>query len=112
MSMTSENPITAIQDAMADKTVDTLNDLPNVLWIVSEEAASNTLWWQDHMIAHVRGYEAKQPFQHPIGLGAVTGAPDSTIYDSDADWVAPFAQLSPSTTCGSGTPQCKVNIND
>src|SRR5262249_8104258 len=28
------------------------------------------------------------------------------------DWVAPFAKLSPSTTCGSGTPKCKVNVND
>jgi hypothetical protein len=112
MTMTSRNAITAIQDAMADKTVDTLNDLPNVLWIVSEEAAASTLWWQGHMIAHVRAYEAQKPRHHPIGLAAVTGAQDSTIYDSDADWVAPFAKLSPSTTCGKGTPKCKVNVND
>jgi hypothetical protein len=112
MTMTSPNAITAIQDAMADKTVDTLNDLPNVLWIVSEEAAASTLWWQGHMIAHVRAYEATKPRHHPIGLAAVTGAQDSTIYDSDADWVAPFAKLSPSTTCGNGTPKCKVNVND
>jgi hypothetical protein len=112
MTMSSPNAITAIQDAMADKTIDTLNDLPNVLWIVSEEAAASTMWWQAHMIAHVRAYEAGKPHKHPIGLAAVTGDPDSTIYNSDADWVAPFAWLSPSSTCGTGTPACKVDIND
>jgi hypothetical protein len=112
MTMTAPNAITAIQDALVDKTIDTLNDLPNVLWIVSEEAASSTLWWQGHMIAHTRSYEAAKPFKHPIGLAMITGDPDTTIYDSDADWVAPAAQLSPTTTCGSGTPKCKVNVND
>jgi len=37
---------------------------------------------------------------------------DSTIYNSDADWVAPEARISPSTSCGSGKPACKVNVND
>jgi hypothetical protein len=97
---------------MVDKTLDTLNDLPNVLWIVSEEAAASTIWWQGHMIAHVRSYEATKPRHHPIGLAMLTGDPDSTIYDSDADWVAPLARLSPPTTCGTGTPACKVNVND
>ncbi|HEV8246953.1 MAG TPA: putative collagen-binding domain-containing protein, partial [Polyangiaceae bacterium] len=112
MSMTSTDAMTDVQDAMADKTVDTLNDLPNVLWIVSEEANAGTTWWQGHMIDHIRQYETGKPYQHPIGLAGLIGAPDSTIYDSDADWVAPFAKLSPSTTCGSGSPACKVDIND
>jgi hypothetical protein len=112
MTMTSPNGITAIQDAMVDKTIDTLSDLPNVLWIVSEEAASSTAWWQGHMIAHVRNYEAGLQHHHPIGLAMLTGAPDSAIYDTDADWVAPQARISPTTTCGTGTPRCKVNVND
>ena len=112
MSMTSKNAITDVEDAMVDHTIDVLNDLPNVLWIVSEEAAANTSWWQAHMIEHVRSYESHKPLQHPIGLAAITGAPDTDIYDSDADWVAPTARLSPSMTCGSGTPACKVNVND
>ena len=112
MTMTSPNAILAIQDAMVDKTIDTLNDLPNVLWIVSEEAAASTTWWQGHMISHVRSYVAAKPRQHPIGLAMVTGDPDSTIYNSDADWVAPQVRISPTTTCGTGTPKCKVNVND
>jgi hypothetical protein len=112
MTMTSPNALLAIEDAMVDKTIDTLSDLPNVLWIVSEEAAASTIWWQGHMIAHVRSYESTKPRQHPIGLAMVTGDPDSTIYNSDADWVAPQVRISPTTTCGSGTPKCKVNVND
>ncbi|HEV2275226.1 MAG TPA: hypothetical protein VGR96_13735, partial [Acidobacteriaceae bacterium] len=38
MTMTAPNAITSFQDAFVEKVVDTLNDLPNVLWIVSEEA--------------------------------------------------------------------------
>jgi hypothetical protein len=112
MNMKAENPITAIEDAMVDKTIDALNDLPNVLWMVSEEADASTAWWQGHMIAHVRAYEKGKPHQHPVGLAAITGASDQTVYDTDADWVAPFALLSPSMTCGAGTPKCKVNLND
>ena len=37
---------------------------------------------------------------------------DATIINSDADWIAPAARISPTTTCGSGHPRCKVNIND
>jgi hypothetical protein len=34
------------------------------------------------------------------------------LYDSDADWVAPWARVSPPRSCGSGSPACKVNVND
>ena len=37
---------------------------------------------------------------------------DSIIYNSDADWVAPAARISPARTSGTGKPQRKVNIND
>src|SRR6185436_10155128 len=97
-------------DALVDRTIDALNDLPNVLWIVSEEATSDTLWWQEHIISHLRAYEAGKPHQHPIGLGAI--GDDSNLYNSSADWVAPFARQSPSMSCGTGTPRCKVNVND
>jgi hypothetical protein len=112
ITMTAPDEITAIQDRYVDKAIDTLNDLPNVLWIVSEEAPGDSAWWNDHLISHVRAVESRKRFQHPIGYGAIIGGPDSIIYNSDADWVAPLARISPSTTCGNGHPACKVNIND
>jgi hypothetical protein len=111
--MTAPNVITAVQDAYVKKVVDTLNDLPNVLWIVSQEAPVDSKWWNSHLIALVRSYEAGKPLQHPIGYGALDGQrDDETIINSDADWIAPSVRISPTSTCGSGHPSCKVNIND
>ena len=112
MTMTSPNAITDIQDAFVRKAIDTLNDLDNVLWEISEEAPSNTTFWQNHMIALIHSYEASKPSQHPVGYPMLTGGSDSTLYNSNADWVAPQARISPTSSCGSGTPACKTNIND
>ena len=43
VTMTAPNAITKFQDAYVEKMIDTLNDLPNVLWIVSEEGPSNSM---------------------------------------------------------------------
>ena len=112
VTMTAPNAITRIQDTYVEKVIDTLNDLPNVLWVVSEEAPADSRWWNDHHIAHVRAYEARKPFHHPIGYGALIGAADTFLYNSDADWVKPSVRVSPVKSCGSGKPACKVNVND
>jgi hypothetical protein len=109
ITMTAPNAITMFQDAYVEKAIDTLNDLPNVLWIVSEEAPANSTWWNNHQIEHVRAYQSKKLHQHPIGYAALIGAPDATLYNSDADWVAPAVRISPATSCGSGHPPCKVD---
>ncbi|HXI39643.1 MAG TPA: putative collagen-binding domain-containing protein [Bryobacteraceae bacterium] len=112
ITMTAPNAITRFQDVYVEKVIDVLNDLPNVLWIVSEEAPSNSTWWNAHQISHIRAYESKKPHHHPIGYAALIGGPDSILYNSDADWVAPQARFSPATSCGNGQPACKVNVND
>src|SRR5439155_5194397 len=94
------------------KLVDTLNDLPNILWKVSGEAPPESAWWIAHQTSQIRSYESTKAFQHPIGYGVNADFQDSTIINSDADWISPFARISPPTSCGSGTPRCKVNIND
>ncbi len=73
VTMTAPNAITAIQDAYVKKVIDTLNDLPNVLWIVSQEAPRDSKWWNSHLIALTRCYEAGKPLQHPIGYGVLDG---------------------------------------
>jgi hypothetical protein len=92
--------------------IDTLNDLPNILWLVSEESPSSATWWNDHLIAHARAYQAGKPFQHPIGFGVPGGGTDSMVIDSNADWVAIHSKVFSSTNCGSGTPACKAIMND
>src|SRR5437899_2998616 len=112
MTMGSPNTITNYQDAFVQKVIDTVNDQPNVLWEISEEAPAASTWWQGHMISLIHSYEAGKPAQHPVGFPFVTGTSDSLLYNSNADWVAPGAKISPTSSCGSGTPACKVNIND
>ena len=112
ITMTAPDAITAVQDAYVEKVIDTLNDLPNVLWIASEEAPNNSTWWNNHQIAHIRAYESRKAHAHPIGYAALVGSSDSILYNSDADWVAPQARISPYKSCGIGKPACKVNVND
>src|SRR5262249_35572646 len=71
VTMTEPNAITAIQDAYVRKVIDTLNGFSNVLWIVSQEAPANSKWWNSHLIAVTRDYEAGKPLQHPIGYGVL-----------------------------------------
>jgi hypothetical protein len=112
VTMTAPDAITAVQDAYVKKMIDTLNDLPNVLWIVSQEAPRDSVWWNSHLIALTRSYEAGKPVQHPIGLGALDSDKDTTLLNSDADWIAPSARISPTTSLGTGNPRRKININD
>jgi len=112
VSMNAPNAITAIQDAYASKLIDTLDHLANVLWIVSQEAPSSSVWWNSHLIALIRSLESEKPLRHPIGYGVLEDGRDDTIINSDADWIAPAVRISPTTTCGTGHPACNVNIND
>jgi hypothetical protein len=112
ITINAPNAITGFQDAYVEKMIDTLNDLPNVLWIVSEEAPANSTWWNNHQIAHTRAYESTKPHHHPIGYAALIGSTDATLYNSDADWVAPAVRISPAESCGSGHSRCKVSVND
>ncbi len=115
MTMSVANAITNVQDAYVLKVIDTLHDLPNVLWEISEEAPDNSTWWQGHMISLIHSYElTTYGVQHPVGYPTlnVSGANDTQLYNSNADWVSPVARFFPASSCGSGTPPCKVNIND
>jgi hypothetical protein len=112
VTMSAPNAITEIQDAYVRRVVDALNDLPNVLWIVSQEAPATSEWWNRHLISLLRSLESACPFQHPIGYGALDRSPDSILYNSDADWVAPVSRISPPRSSGAGHPASKVNVND
>ena len=136
-TMATPNAVTAIQDAFVEKVIDTLNDLPNVLWIVSQEAPPNSSWWNSHLINLTRSYEAGKPLQHPVGYAVPADFNDSIILNSDADWIAPAAKIPhsrlrefldrrvtdgvirrmidkwlPTRNCGNGHPSCKVTINN
>jgi hypothetical protein len=60
--------ITAIQKAYVRKVIDTLNDLDNVLFEISNESHQDSQAWQYHMITYIKKFEARKPKQHPVGM--------------------------------------------
>ena len=96
------------EQAYIREVVDTVNDLNNVMYEVSNEAGSPySDTWQASVIAYVRQYEATKPNQHPVGMTyQYEGGSDATLYNSQADWVSPGTQLPPEATGN------KVVIND
>ena len=90
---TLSNPaITAIQEAYVRKVIDSINDLDNVLYEISNEGAAtpeNTTW-QYHMIDFIHQYESTQPKQHPVGMTVQwPNGSNQVLYESPADWISP-----------------------
>jgi len=82
--------ITAIQEAYVRKVIDTVNDLDNVLYEISNENHPPSTEWQCHIIRLVKEYESKLPKQHPVGMTfQYEGGSNQTLFDSPADWVSP-----------------------
>jgi hypothetical protein len=96
-----------IEKAYIQKVVDTVNDLDNVLYEVSNESGSPfSDSWQARVISFVKQYEATKPKQHPVGMTFQwKGGSDLTLYRSAADWISPGSHVPPSD----GT---KVILND
>ena len=80
--------ITRLQEAYVRKVVDTLNDLDNVLWEISNESHTGSIKWHYHMIRFIKEYEATKPRQHPVGM---TSSPinNPPLFASPADWISP-----------------------
>jgi hypothetical protein len=101
--------VTAAQDAYVRKVIDTLNDLDNVLYEISNESHSRSEQWQYHMIDLIKAYEATKPKQHPVGMTVeYPNGSNNELYASNADYVSPNGDPSnPPTNTGS-----KVVISD
>ena len=70
VTMTAANAITECQDDYVKRVINAVNHLPNVLWIVSEEAPTNSTWWNSHLISLIKEYEKGKRYQHPVGYAA------------------------------------------
>jgi hypothetical protein len=82
--------INAIQEAYIRKVIDTVNDLDNVLYEISNESHNNSEPWQFHLIDFIKNYEAGKPKQHPVGMTATwPGGYNPDLFESAADWISP-----------------------
>ena len=86
----ADKAVTAVQEAYVRKVVDTVNDLDNVLYEISNENHPASTKWQVHMIDLIHRVEKSKPFQHPVGMTfQYRGGKNKTLFDSPADWVSP-----------------------
>jgi hypothetical protein len=86
--------VTRLQEAYVRRVIDTLNDLDNVLFEISNENHWDSFAWEMHLVRFIRDYERSQPMQHPVGLTSNGGGgQDDTerLFASSADWISPNA---------------------
>ncbi|MEZ4727767.1 MAG: DUF6298 domain-containing protein [Caldilineaceae bacterium] len=82
--------VTARQEAYVRKVIDTVNDLDNVLYEISNESDGSATEWQYHLIDFIKAYEATKPYQHPVGMTVeYTGGDNAELFASPADWISP-----------------------
>jgi hypothetical protein len=82
--------VTALQEAYVRKVIDTVGDLDNVLWEISNENHTPSTRWQYHMIDYIHRYESGKPKQHPVGMTfQYKGGSNRTLFESPADWISP-----------------------
>jgi hypothetical protein len=82
--------ITRLQQNYVQAVIDTVNDLDNGLFEIANEAGSYSTAWQYAMLRFVKCYESTKPSQHPVGMTyQYSGGSNSTLFDSEADWIAP-----------------------
>ena len=87
-----------IETAYFREVVDTVSDLDNVLYEVSNEAGSPySDSWQVRVIDYLKRYESTKSKQHPVGMTFQwQGGSDLTLYNSPADWISAGSHVPPS----------------
>ena len=86
--------VTALQEAYVRKVIDTVNDLDNVLYEISNESPGNSQDWQYHVINYIRAYQETLPKQHPVGMTVEwPNGSNADLFASNADWISPNGDL-------------------
>ncbi|RJP30094.1 MAG: hypothetical protein C4527_10325 [Candidatus Omnitrophota bacterium] len=82
--------VTKLQETYVKKVIDTINDLDNVLYEISNENHPESTQWQYHMIRFIYEYEKNKPKQHPVGMTfQFKGGQNSALFASPAEWISP-----------------------
>lgn len=82
------------EEDLVEAILDTLNDLDNVIYNVCNEAtmSDENNAWHEHMMDHIRTYEATKPYQHLVGFTKQYPGTDATacanVKNSSADFGA------------------------
>jgi len=90
--------VTALQEAYARKLVDTVNDLDNVLYEISNESEYGADW-HNHLARVIQAYEKKKPKRHPVGITG-GGPTNEELFNGPADWISPTEWTDPPKSDG------------
>jgi hypothetical protein len=86
--------ITEIQEKYVKKVIDSVNDLDNVLYEISNESHNGSKDWHYHMIELIKSYESQLPKQHPVGMTvAFPDGNNNDLLNSPADWISPNGDI-------------------
>jgi len=85
------NPrVIELQKAYIRKVVDTVNDLDNVLYEISNESNKNSVAWQYEMINYIHDYEKNKPKRHPVVMTFhYKGGDNADLFASPAEAISP-----------------------
>ena len=79
-----------VQENYVRKVLETVNDLDNVLFEISNENHPASTEWQYHMIRFIKDYEKESGNQHPVGMTfQYRGGTNQALFNSPADWISP-----------------------
>ncbi len=96
--------VTQAQEAYVKKVIDTVNDLDNVMYEVSNGDTAGDPAWQFHIINIIKTYEAGKPKQHLVGMTGAEKLSNSLLMTNPGDWTS-FA----ATTYNSSTDHYTSN---
>ena len=121
--------VQALQEAYLRQVVDTVHDLPNVLYEVANESSGDTAdvsrlpdgssiptpigdstLWQYWVIDFVKQYEQQQGYdKHPVGMTMQYPVPDQSkvnesLLHSSADWISPGSDDEATAAPGQAPP--------
>jgi hypothetical protein len=77
--------VETLEKAYVRKVIDTVNDLDNVLYEISNESGPYSTDWQYDMIEYIKSYETRKPKRHPVGMSfQYPFGSNSTLFNSPA----------------------------
>ncbi len=80
--------VTQAQEAYVRKVIDTVNDLDNVMYEVSNGDTVGDPAWQFHIINVIKSYEAGKPKQHLVGMTGAEQISNSLLLTNPGEWTS------------------------
>jgi hypothetical protein len=86
--------VTRVQEAYVRKVIDTVNDLDNVIFEISNESHGGSTDWQYHFVRFIHEHEKRKPKQHPVWMsfqwdGIAGPGSNQNLWKSPAEAVSP-----------------------